>query len=378
MLRFAASGGFMTSDSICTRRALVACAAAFVLTVATPAFKPVTLRASGALYTVTDLGALNCCYDWVYASAALAINAHGDVAGFTSSPTDPSRTIPFVYQNGTMTAISDNYGWATSINDSGEVTGFVLLPGQPNVHAFRYLNGAFTDVGALPGFSNEPFSIGWAINNSGTIAGASNGGAWIVDSTGDMWRLKRQSAYTAYGINGAGDIVGMLAPVAPTPNANHGFLFDGHSMFELPTLDGDPSSVVVPNAINSSRQVVGYAWRNGNSEERAFLYENGVIKDLGTLSDPRFDGFGHWSGAHAINSFGHVVGISDASVFLYRDGGMIDLNHAIDKDPGGIWPYVYVAHAINDAGQIAGTCYLDGPAGVTIRACLLTPVTSNP
>jgi probable HAF family extracellular repeat protein len=338
MLRFAASGGFMTSDSICTRRPLVACAVAFVLTVATPAVKPVTLRASGPLYTVTDLGALNCCYDWVYASAALAINAHGDVAGFTSSPTDPSRTIPFVYQNGTMKAISDNHGWATSINDSGEVTGFVQLPDQPNVHAFRYLNGAFTDVGALPGFSNEPFSIGWAINNSGTIAGASNGGAWIVDSTNDMWRLKRQSAFTAYGINSAGDVVGMLAPVAPTPNANHGFLFDGHSMIELPTLDGHPSSVVVPNAINSSRQVVGYAWRNENSEQRAFLYENGVIKDLGTLSDSRFDGVGHWSGAHAINSFGHVVGISDGSVFLYRDGAMIDLNHAIDKDLSGICP----------------------------------------
>ena len=73
-----------------------------------------------------------------------------------------------------------------------------------------------------------------------------------------------------------------------------------------------------------------------------------------------------------------MVGISDASVFLYRDGGMIDLNHAIDKDPGGIWPYISEARAINDAGQIAGTCYLDGPAGVTIRACLLTPVTSNP
>src|SRR5205085_669856 len=85
------------------------------------------------------------------------------------------RWIPSAYQNGTMTAITDNYGWATSINDAGEVTGFVLLPGQPNVHAFRYRNGVFTDVGALPGFSNEPFSIGWAINNSGTIAGASNG-----------------------------------------------------------------------------------------------------------------------------------------------------------------------------------------------------------
>jgi hypothetical protein len=73
-----------------------------------------------------------------------------------------------------------------------------------------------------------------------------------------------------------------------------------------------------------------------------------------------------------------VVGISDASVFLYRDGGMIDLNKAIDKDPGGIWPKIDAAQGINDAGQIAGTCYLDGAAGVTIRACLLTPVVPNP
>ena len=125
------------------RRAIVVCLALSALTVATPAFRPVTLRASGALYNVTDLGALNCCYDWVYASAALAINAHGDVAGFTSSPTDPLRTIPFIYQNGTMTPITDNYGWATSINDAGEVTGFFLLPGQLNVHAFRYEPGRY-------------------------------------------------------------------------------------------------------------------------------------------------------------------------------------------------------------------------------------------
>jgi len=61
-------------DSIRTHRALGVCVAAFVLTVATPAFRPVTLGASGALYTMTDLGALNCCYEWVYAIAALAVN----------------------------------------------------------------------------------------------------------------------------------------------------------------------------------------------------------------------------------------------------------------------------------------------------------------
>jgi probable HAF family extracellular repeat protein len=373
MLRFAAAGGVMSPHSSRTRPALVVGAALFFVTVATSPFKPATLQASGALYTVTDLGALNCCYDWVYASAARAVNAHGDVAGFTSSPTDPKKIIPFVYQNGTMTAISDNPGWATSINDAGEVTGFVWFPGEANGHAFRYLNGVLTDVGTLPGDTNRPYSIGWAINNSGTIAGESGNDAWIVDDTGDMWRLKRQSARAAYGINDAGDVVGLLSPVVGGPYSNHGFLFDGHSMLELPTLDGDPTSVSVPMAVNSSRQVAGYGWRNGNSEQRAFLYENGVTKDLGTLEDPRFES--HWSSGHAINSFGHVVGISDASTFLYRDGVMLDLNHAIDKDPGGIWPYVYIVLAINDAGQIAGTCYLDGPSGVTIRACLLTPVT---
>src|SRR5262245_63076326 len=377
ILPLAAAGGGMIRDSIRRRRALVVWTAMFFVIVATPAFKPVTLRASGALYTLTDLGALNCCVSWINASAALAINAHGDVAGSTSSPTDPSREIPFIYQNGVMTAITDNAGWATSINDAGEVTGYFRVPGTTTAHAFRYLNGVFTDVGALPGFSNEPFSIGWAINNSGTIAGASNGAAWIVDSTGDMWRLRRQSAYSASGINDAGDVVGMLAPIAPTPHANHGFLFDGHAMLELPTLDGEPGSVVMPNAINSSRQVVGYAWRSGNSEERAFLYENGVMKDLGTLSNPDYYG-PHWSGAHGINSFGHVVGISDASVFLYRHGAMIDLNRAIDKDSGGIWPLISEARGINDAGQIAGTCYLNGPGGVQIHACLLTPVTPIP
>ena len=74
----------MIQDSNRTRRALAVCAAVFSLAVAAPSFKPITLRASSALYTVTDLGALNCYYDWINASVALAINGHGDVAGFTS------------------------------------------------------------------------------------------------------------------------------------------------------------------------------------------------------------------------------------------------------------------------------------------------------
>jgi len=87
-----------------------------------------------------------------------------------------------------MNIAAEDWFGPTSMNEAGEVSGFFLVPGTTTVHAFRYLNGAFTDVGTLPGFGNEG-SIGSTINDSGTIAGASNGAAWIVDSTGDVWRL---------------------------------------------------------------------------------------------------------------------------------------------------------------------------------------------
>jgi len=79
----------------------------------------------------------------------------------------------------------------------------------------------------------------------------------------------------------------------------------------------------------------------------------------------------HYSGAAAINNHGEIIGESNASMFVYRNGALIDLNRAIEKDSGGIWPSIWRVSAINDAGQIAGTCYFGGDGA---RACLLTPV----
>src|SRR5512138_1089215 len=124
------------------RTSRFAAATALVLsTFAFPVFGPGTLKANDVLYTVTDLGALNCCYQWYEGSAALAVNAHGDVAGVTSSPTDPQRMVPFVYHEGAMTAIGDDFGWAAGINDAAQVTGVVGPPGLLGGHAFVYQNG---------------------------------------------------------------------------------------------------------------------------------------------------------------------------------------------------------------------------------------------
>ena len=338
-------------------------AAAIAITAAAlSSLKSVPLVAQEAQYIVTDLGAAACCYEWIRGSSALALNAHGDVAGITSSPTDPMRQVPFVYRNGTMTVITDNYGWATAINDAGQVTGFVQLPGRPNVTAFIYQDGLFTDLGALPGYMNEPYSIGWSINNRGTVAGDSKNGAWVAEPS-DMWYIKRRGARAAYGINDAGDLTGLLETMSPR---THGFLMTGNTLIDIGTLDGNPESAVMPAAINASRQIVGTAWRNGNSEERAFLYENGVMRDLGTTTLP---GYSNWSSAMAINNPGHVIGYSTAGVFVYRDGTMLNLNDLVERDEAGNG-LITDARGINDAGQIAGTCYFSGYA----HACLVTPI----
>jgi probable HAF family extracellular repeat protein len=329
----------------------------------------VPVKASTALYSITDLGSLGCCAWWVWESTALGINNVGDVVGVTTSPTDPTNTVPFIYHADTMTPIRDSYGWATGINDAGQATGFLAVPGNPNVlHAFLYQGGVVTDLGALPGLENQPYSMGWAINNAGTIVGESNNGAMIFEN-GNMSLLKRRSAHTAFAINDAGDVVGLLGPMAPTPNGNHAFLFSGHTLIDIGTLDGDSESVSIPTAINSHQQIVGSAWVAGNSIQRAFLYENGQMRDVGTLA-------GGYSGASGINNRGHIVGFSDGSVFIYRDGAMIDLNQAFDKDAFGVWPKIQDVNAINDRGQIVGNAYFSDEQGnVHLSAFVLTPLT---
>ena len=359
--------------STCSGRTLRVVAGAVALVIVAfvlPLFPPSTLKANDVLYTVTDLGALNCCSGWYEASAALAVNAHGDVAGVTSSPTDPQRKVPFVYHDGIMTAISDNTGWATGINDAGQVTGVVVPPGLLGGHAFVYQNGVFTDIGTLQGYSNQPYAVPSAINNRGTVVGDSNAAAFVYEN-GTMSIVKRLSARAAYGINDGGDVVGLIeTAMGGSAHSDHGFLFSDNSLVDIGTLDGDPGSVSIPLGINRLRQIVGVAWKNGNSEQRAFLWESGVFKELPLLQPP--PGYDiHYSGATAINNRGEIIGESNASMFVYRDGLLIDLNRAIEKDAGGVWPGIWRVSAINDAGQIAGTCYFGGDGA---HACLLTPV----
>jgi probable HAF family extracellular repeat protein len=131
------------------------------------------------------------------------------------------------------------------------------------------------------------------------------------------------------------------------------FIYDStNGMQDLGSLAGTGSQAL---GINNSDEVVGlssYLDTSGNVFCcHAFLYD-GTMHDLGTLG-------GCCSLARAINSSDQVVGESTTSdpnavnphAFLYSDGVMKDLNSLIAKKSG--WELVQ-AEAINDNGYIVG------------------------
>jgi probable HAF family extracellular repeat protein len=158
----------------------------------------------------------------------------------------------------------------------------------------------------------------------------------------------------ASDINNAGQVVG----TAGTADANNrGFLYSNGVMQDLGSLSGFPTSQAY--GINNAGQVVGWSIiirPVGIYETRAFLYQ-WQMQDLGTLG-------GDFSVGIDINDVGQVVGNSstaDANMraFLYSNGVMQDLGTL-----GGASSF---AIGINNVGQVVGN---SSTADANIRAFL--------
>ena len=110
----------------------------------------------------------------------------------------------------------------------------------------------------------------------------------------------------AVDINNQGQVVGTAGLPADTDSSFHAFLWQNDVLTDLGTLPGDVGSS--GDGINSKGQVVGGSFDvDGNF--RAFLWENGVMMDLNTLipaDSPLF----LLEATGTINSRGQIAGIA--------------------------------------------------------------------
>ena len=241
---------------------------------------------------------------------------------------------------------------ATGINDLGQVTGRCkdsASGAEPN-QAYIWEDGVMSPVDGVTGFSSHS---PYAINNDGWIVGQAvevnffhafvykDGTMMDLNDLlppGSLWELA-----LAADVNDAGQIAGWGYYDGST--SEHAFLFDDGVVTDLGTLGGNKSRAI---AINESGVVVGHA-RNANDEDHAFIWEAGVMTQIGPFST------GNYSIALDVNdngmvvgSFGHQEGASWTRFpFAWQDGEVAEL------DPGGT--FTTSARAINSHGTIVGS-----------------------
>jgi len=301
----------------------------------------------------------------------------------------------------TITDILPAYGGqAESINNRGEVTGWKYASSPiPGHVAFIWSNGQLQELGIPAG---EYASQGFGISNNGIVAGDTNqrpavwnNGTWTVvplyGSLNDVneggvavggmrfpGKLDAQAAMYkdgvvtdlgtipggsgwsfAFAINNSGTIVGNAS--LPTPPFSglykfRGFVYENGAMREVGTLGGTSSYLY---DVNNSGTAVGCADLPGDRLV-ATVYSGGVLQQLANIPGN--------SCAKAVNERGDVVGSSDAGGWLYSNGVVTMLAQIPEVRAAGYTNATPMA--INDRGWIAGNGYKPGTGGV---AFVLTP-----
>lgn len=284
----------------------------------------------------------------------------------------------------------NNQGAAIFHSDTAETDPFASNPNNVfddgNRELAMYWQNGFS-IRLSPsaaGYSSYP----WSISDTGLVVGIAENGKidptttnpetvatlWLFGFPISLGTLGG-NASVAGGVNNIGQVVGGAANRIADPFANafynyylyssplwwpvttetHAFLWQAGVMRDLGTLGGTDSIAL---AINQSGQVAGVSLLNtatnaetGLPASHPFLWANGAMKDLGTLG-------GTLGEPATLNDSGQVVGNSTlpgdqtTRPFLWDGHKMIDLG-TLGGDNGS-------AIQINNAGQVVGQADLPG------------------
>src|SRR2546422_1055093 len=190
---------------------------------------------------------------------AVAEAASGFSSALATLPRISSVGVP-ITDLGTLDGSSVAYG----INASGQVVGGSVTSSGDS-HAVLWQSGVMTDLGTLSGRTE---SSARGINAAGNVVGRSGADAFLWQS-GVMMDL---GPGEAWGINDAGQVVG---DSSTSSGFSHAFLWQNGVMRDLGTLPGDVSSAAF--GINGAGHVIGYSYVTYGGPSHAFLWHDGVM-----------------------------------------------------------------------------------------------------
>ncbi len=256
-----------------------------------------------------------------------------DFCGFKALglPSAGNSCLPFLWQNGAMTALptlGGNNGAVNQINKNGEMAGLAETatpdPGctAPQVFQFKPVTWSSGKIRELVTLDGDRDGTAFAINDNGQVAGASG----------------QCSAFNS-------SILENLQPL-------HALLWQGDTVTDLGNLGGTGQGFGnLALNLNNQGQVVGQSDLSGDANFHAFLWtKQAGIEDLGTLTGDVN------SVALGINDSGEIVGLSldanfDPHPYLWQNGVMTNLNSLI---PVNSPLFLLLACSINSSGEIVG------------------------
>jgi probable HAF family extracellular repeat protein len=242
-------------------------------------------------------------------------------------------------------------------------------------HGFVWRSGAITDMGAL-GSSAQNSSASSGVNARGDVGGQSDNGVidpllgyveeravfWQDGHLTDLGTLGGTES-AGFDINNADEVVGAASNTVPDQFSLNGwgtqtraFAWQHGTMRDLGTLGGPDAVAFITN---DAGDITGVSYTNSTPNSTTgiptldpFLWRHGHMQDLGTLGGTT--GFATW-----MNEHGEVVGGSNLPgdqtqhPYLWNGKTMIDLG-TLGGDNGQ-------ANWINNAGDVVGSA--DLPSG---------------
>lgn len=244
-------------------------------------------------------------------------------------------------------------------------------------HAVAWKHETVTDLGALPGAPGSSSAVAW-ISENGLIVGMSLNGdidpligspsifavLWKNGQIRNLGTMENGYESAALAVNSAGQVVGLASNNIPDANSLLGvnaqtraFLWQNGVMHDIGTLPGGTDAMAL--FINDRGQIVGQSYSSNSVVPPAFgcddppltlygfFWDKGNMTDLGTLG-------GSCTFPYSLNNRGEVVGQSNlqgdtkSHPFLWRPGKQM-------KDLGALGGNYGFAEWLNDAGTVVGS-----------------------